>query len=313
MNIVCATDDNYSQHCAVMMCSVLENSKQPQNIVFYILVIEQLKDENVENLKQVGARYGAPVQFVILPKKYFEKLPYLNHLTMNAYSRLFFPDIFPNINKIIYLDSDVVVETDIEELWNRDMNGKVVSAVYDVALGMHYKWFGFKNAKYFNSGVMLIDTKMYRKLGLQTKLVDFLIKNKPKIGLGDQDALDYLLYKDWDQMGLEWNVTGHLFEKSDEYPKEYKNELKFAQKNPKIIHFTPRWKPTNYFCDHPLASRYFYYLNLTPYKFFKIPNKTIPNFFYKWSKKLIPQKLKNIIISSMGLGMKEKFKQFEGK
>jgi len=114
-----------------------------------------------------------------------------NHFTPFAQLRLF-ADIIPEIPyKIIYLDTDTVVNGDLKELFKIDISNYELAAVKDL-----YNWLNpnrWKVKKYFNSGVLLLNMKEIRKTKLFKKSRE-LVANKKMIS-PDQDALNFLVKK----------------------------------------------------------------------------------------------------------------------
>lgn len=114
-----------------------------------------------------------------------------NHFTPFAQLRLF-ADMIPEIPyKVIYLDTDTVVNGDLKELFKIDISNYELAAVKDL-----YNWLNpnrWKVKKYFNSGVLLLNMKEIRKTKLFKKSRE-LVANKKMIS-PDQDALNFLIKK----------------------------------------------------------------------------------------------------------------------
>lgn len=112
-----------------------------------------------------------------------------NHFTPYAQLRLF-ADMIPEIpNKIIYLDTDTIVNGDLHELNKIDINNYELACVKDLYNWLNpYRW---KVKNYFNSGVLLLNMKMIRKTNLFKKSRE-LVATKKMIS-PDQDALNFLV------------------------------------------------------------------------------------------------------------------------
>lgn len=112
-----------------------------------------------------------------------------NHFTPYAQLRLF-ADIIPEIpDKIIYLDTDTIVNSNLRELFYIDINSYELACVKDL-----YNWLNpnrWKVKKYFNSGVLLLNMKAIRKSKLFTKARE-MVATKRMIS-PDQDALNFLV------------------------------------------------------------------------------------------------------------------------
>ncbi len=159
------------------------------------------------------------------------------------------------VNKILYLDCDIVVLNDIQDIFNENLNGKIIGAV------PHYitedsvksaKRIGLKNERgYFNSGVLLIDLDLWRKSKTQEECLDFIIKNPEKIKLADQDVLNYVFEDDYQILPWKYNSTDgsgdniYVRHFVDAKPWYRFTTIKFQKKWVSYINETP-WKNKKY-------------------------------------------------------------------
>ncbi|KAL5582604.1 hypothetical protein UlMin_015046 [Ulmus minor] len=95
------------------------------------------------NLKEEDFKYNAQ------NKRYLEALS-PSCLSLMNHLRIYIPELFPNLNKIVFLDDDVVIQHDISPLWELDLNGKVIGAVDNSWCGDDYCCRGRKYKDYFN-------------------------------------------------------------------------------------------------------------------------------------------------------------------
>lgn len=268
INVVCATNDAFAQHCAVMACSVLMNTKAPHNVKFFVLLTKELDSLNRAKLEDLFNGHGAKFEFILLKEELFAGLPLKEHLTTDAYSRIFFAGVKKSVDKFIYLDCDLIVEEDIADLWEQGLDGAIVSAVYDVAGKTANAYLGLNDWDYFNTGVMVIDANKFREFEAEKKAVEFLKKNYSKNVCCDQDVLNFVLCHKRKYLRLEWNVTTWFFiMKKKDFSDLFRSEYVDAKMRPKIIHFTPLKKPTQYGCSNPFTYKYFQYLKFTGFKF----------------------------------------------
>ncbi|WP_153605358.1 glycosyltransferase family 8 protein, partial [Campylobacter jejuni] len=189
-----------------------------------------------------------------------------HHIKKETYFRLFIPRIFKNFNKVLYLDSDILILSDISELLFHELNKKsIVAAVPDIAVHnfvknnliinycsqqILYKDYCGKVLKisningYFNAGIMLFDIQACLKFDLENKSIE-LLKNIKEPYFWDQDILNSVLCNKIDLLDFNFNYqqnTGLNKEKLDK--KLYSKYLK-AYKNIKIYHFISHLKPWN--------------------------------------------------------------------
>jgi lipopolysaccharide biosynthesis glycosyltransferase len=304
IHIACATDDNFAQHCAVMIYSLLKNTQNPKNINLYVLLTSQLKSENREKLEEIIKKYDSKITFIELEKKYFNNIPKNNTFTINAFSRIFIPDLIEGIDKIIYLDCDMLVEGDIKILWDSPMNGKTISAVHS-----HYLQNLYKNVMdcdkdyYFNSGVLVIDLVKFKENKIKEKVIEFVLKNQGKLVHPDQQALNFALHNDWNELPLEWNLISQYFNKTIKFDENISHIIQNAIKNIKIVHFAGD-KPTspNLKCDNPFREKYFQYLSLTPF------DSSKNNEYINWFICLNDNSTEFITLAKKAICSAEKFK-----
>lgn len=132
------------------------------------------------------------------------------------YLRLQLPDLVPeDLDRVLYLDSDVLcTNSGLFELFRIDMNDKTIAAVRDATTRRLIDNDGVPaierfpeldpQAPYFNSGVLLIDTKKWRSRNVRARCEDYL-KQSTRRRFPDQDALNVACYDDWFRLNKRWN------------------------------------------------------------------------------------------------------------
>ena len=289
INIGTITDKNYTQHTGVMLFSILKNCSAPEKIHFYIMD-GGIGEEGKKLLKEVCEPFNAKISFPKPDLRKFNGLKIGSHLTPIIYAKLLFPSVVKDAKKIIVMDSDIIVEGDIKELFDTDLRGNVLGAVPDGAEELQIygkEILGLtKDQQYFNSGVMLVDSEKWNKFKVLEKVIDYIYKNFERIYVQDQDGLNAVLRDYWLPLDYKWNVI-HLFYYNSVGLKRmigFKRARDIA-KNPKIIHFTT--KPWIFEKVHPLRKRYWYYLRQTSWNNFQYPNKNMKTLILKISRFLI--------------------------
>ena len=137
----------------------------------------------------------------------FEKHNY--HLSIASFFRLFIADFVPKeVEKIIYLDADLIINTDLHELYNIDIK-KTIGGV-DGLFGK--KWtqkylseIDITITDYINSWVLLINLKRWRKLNLQREIIKYAEKNSKYLKLGDQDLINIFFQGEIEYIDARWN------------------------------------------------------------------------------------------------------------
>ncbi len=255
IHIVCSTDTNYAAYCGVMLTSVLESN--PRNRFVIHILTDGLSDEDTLRFHQLSARYGCIIDIHTLTPQHLSGLPErIGKWARSICFRLFAPDILPpEVTRVIYLDCDIIVDTDLAPLWQTDLTGMACGAVTeeeglnsDLMLGVLNVVHNLDpGRRYFNSGVMLMDFDMIRASGLHHKALDLIRRKGSSLSCPDQDALNIVMRHQWKELSLRWNVQSRFFLKN--YFKLLRDEdrelmLAIASRRLRgIIHFTGTTHP----------------------------------------------------------------------
>ncbi|MHC5729689.1 MAG: glycosyltransferase family 8 protein, partial [Nostoc sp.] len=191
-------------------------------------------------------------------------------ITTAAYYRLLIPQLLPKqFHKAIYIDSDVIVQGNIEGLWNIDIGEYYLLAAQDLGAPyvssprglINYQELGISpESKYFNSGVLVMNLKKWREDQIFEKVIEYLTINKQYVRWHDQDALNAILAGKWGELEPGWNQMPYLFQYSSWQDSPFTEDV-FNQliNNPDIIHFSSRDKPWQNSCKHPYKDLFFQY------------------------------------------------------
>lgn len=273
MNIVCCTDHNYVMPTGVMICSACVNHSNCR-INFHVICNKDVTDEDKNDLTNIVRQYHHsicfyPVEFEIPSSFTINRGRQPKHITISAYYRLFLAQILPQkIDKVLYLDCDIIVRHSLEEMYNTDIKNYAVGVVTDMGDGslLFYSYLRYSpKYGYFNSGVLLINLSYWRNKNLLQDFIDFATQYPERVILHDQDIMNFVLKDQKKQLPLTYNFQhGFLFEELG-ISWEYEEELKETIKNPYILHFTGK-KPWVKGCDHPYRDEFIKYKELTIWK-----------------------------------------------
>lgn len=278
INICFGVDDNYIQHCAATMISILSNLRSNKIIRFYLLTVA-LGQENIIKIKEILKTYpNVTLEVIEIKSDVIKQFPLgkgtvSKFITISTYLRLLIPTIFPeSINRIIYLDSDIIVNDDIDNLWKFELGEKAIAGVPD----NFYKQDSNKqrlnisnNYNYINAGVLLIDVSKLRMLNFTNQALNYIAKNKDKIYYHDQDVLNATCYNQITYLPYKWNMMDLYLYKKPWCQEEDKATILTYQYKPSIIHYSGRFKPWHKECENPYKNLYFKYLKGTPWEHYK--------------------------------------------
>ncbi|MEY2194319.1 glycosyltransferase family 8 protein [Neobacillus sp. BF23-41] len=242
ISIVALSNDNYAVHLATMLLSLFENKLTETNYQIYI-IDGNLSIDNKSKINSLLQNYNTSPIYLNVDPSIYKHFKGWGHVSREAFYRISIPDLLDKrIKKAIYLDSDLIIKGDLRELWeNEHLENHFLGAVEDP---VDFSGIRLPNGyKYFNSGVLLMNLKKWRKYKISNKVLNFINKNPKKIIWWDQDALNAILYNKWFPLDYKWNYQvfrmGHL------------------NISPIIIHFNTDVKPWN--GETYLKEEYYYY------------------------------------------------------
>lgn len=260
-----SSDDNYVQHLVVAMQSIAVSRRSGDELEIYVLD-GGISGENRKLLQQLAQRERMNIHLVDVDREKFRTAPIQTvqgsqtHVTLATYYRLLLPGLLPGVDKVIYLDCDLVCRSSLAGLYEQDMGTDWIRGVVDIDEKRHTERLGLES--YVCAGVLLLNLKAWREEGVQEKCIAFIRDHADVIVLHDQDVLnvvcqDHLSYLDktWDAQACETR-QGRLSGFND------------IARTANIIHFIGGRKPWHPGCRHPYRREYFCYLKLTPYRNF---------------------------------------------
>lgn len=236
-------DNKYVPYISVAIKSMTQNASKDYN--YKIIVLHQeLTEDNMNNISSL-ATDNFDIEFVYMKDGLdsitdrVENRLRCDYFTLTIYFRLFIPDMFPQYDKGIYIDSDIVVSGDISELYNIELGDNLVGAcadksVVDVPELAKYmeESIGVNKNQYVNSGVLLMNLKEMREKEFSKRFLTLLNKYHFDCIAPDQDYLNAICN----------GKILYLDDKWDAMPTEGKEELE----NPSIIHYNLFQKPWCY-------------------------------------------------------------------
>lgn len=192
INIAYGIDNNYVRCVATSIVSFKINNFN-KNFVFHILGYD-ISEDNKVHLKFLAKKYKIDIILYELNKVSFEDLPVTDYWSKAMYFRFIIPQILKKEEKVFYFDADIICLKDASELFNINLNEKIVGAVLDIkrVARKKEKIFNLKENSYFNSGMMVIDIKKWNKYDILAKVIKIL-KCNIKFTHPDQDALNIVL------------------------------------------------------------------------------------------------------------------------
>ena len=254
--IFTATDDNYIPFLAVTLQSMLDNSSK--NYHYSVKVLNSgISEENIAKIKKFE-RDNLKVEFVDVRKPLEElnsRLHTCIYYTQATYYRLFIPSMYPQYDKALYIDCDIVIRADIAKLYNINIGNKLVGATTDEFV-MNYpsiqpyftQCLGLnKVSDYFNAGVLIMNLKQMREQKFEETFVDLL--GKYKFVVQDQDYLNVICKDKVHYISGMWDKMPCV------------EDVDVSKIN--LIHYNLIWKPHK--ADIPYGDEFWKYADKTEY------------------------------------------------
>ena len=215
----------YSKFTATSMVSMFENTKE--KVTVHILHDNTLSQENQNKLSQIAERYGQIVKYynvdILCPERIaeinrmFETAAYYEKFSIGATFRLIMENLI-DAEKTIYLDSDTIINLDINELWQFELEDKPLASIAELDIGLDHskftdhtmlmnKTFDYKN--YFCSGVLVVDLEYLRNNPNLMKSGMNFVFQKDDCNYFDQDVLNYCFIDNYVHLPEKFNVFTH--------------------------------------------------------------------------------------------------------
>ncbi|WP_338470714.1 glycosyltransferase family 8 protein [Niallia sp. XMNu-256] len=198
MNILVTLDSHYLKPLRVMLKSLFFNH-QGEHFDIYLLH-SRIKDEEITELQNFIHEEGHELFVIKISNDYFKDAPIIKHYSREMYYRLLAFQFLPShLEKILYLDPDILIINEIRSLYDMDISEYMYAAAYHDRVSVkeinRLRLWPYEIDAYFNSGVLLMNLTSHRKEIEVGEIFDFVAKNKKRLILPDQDILNALYSK----------------------------------------------------------------------------------------------------------------------
>ncbi|MCM1323522.1 MAG: glycosyltransferase family 8 protein [Acetobacter sp.] len=219
VNLTFITDSRYVPPTITAISSAIKNKCDTSIYNFYIIT-ENITPADANALYRLKELAPETVNIILIPQKEPD-LPYENMQRFLQYKvgmhKIYLSEILKNLDKVIYMDGDVLVLKDLRALYDIDVDGVYAAVAKD---GIFYRFpkemaeIGLdKRGFYFNSGVMLQNLKQQREDNIVSKLVDYVKTHEDFFG--DQDVLNIVWGNKLKLMSYRYNCISTFFEADD--------------------------------------------------------------------------------------------------
>lgn len=277
MEIVVATDTHYLKYACAMLISLLEHHPAEEPLTVHLLGVG-LSNPDFEYLSLlVETQDNRHIIHYSISAHSLEHFPYGTgkYITLATWSRMLIGELLsPTVEKVLYLDCDIIVRGSLVPLWNLSLEDNLLAATEDLCsndqtlynnLDLPYP--PAEDSLYFNAGVLLINLKKWRTLTVSSKALDIISQNKTKLKYADQDVLNIIAHGMVKYFPARYNLMeGLIREKIPLMRPDGYREIEQEIKNAVVIHYTNRIKPWSARSFHPYTNLFYYYFDKTRWR-----------------------------------------------
>lgn len=273
--VVFAANDNYAPYLGVALYSLITNSNPKQRYHIYLLFTD-ISLEHQRRLKQMEQDNISI--FCMDIKEHIENIhdfKGVNHLSVETICRLYISELLPQYDKILYLDSDILVLDDVYHLYQQDIKDHIFLVAENALCPFVIDYFNthlnVHPNKSFNAGILVINTKKFLSEEIKEKCLALLIEDwaneTQQFWFQDQDVLNIVCHNKVAFFPMNWNLEWvHNLQgaKDDIYLliPESKKIFDEAKKDISVLHYGSATKPWS-FPEEPLAELFWNYAKKT--------------------------------------------------
>lgn len=248
MNILVTLNSNYIKPLKVMLKSLFMNNPGEHFEIY--LMHSDLREEELQSLNIYITQHGSNLSVIEVDENCFKDAPVLFHYTKEMYFRLLAYKLLPeSLDRILYLDPDILVLNSIRELYGTNLGNCLYAAAYHDKISVKeinkLRLLPYEIDAYYNSGVLLMDLKQLRTQADEQEIYRFVEENRTKLIMPDQDILNALYAKQIK------NIEEKLYNYDARYYNYYKitsngiYDMGYIINFTVILHFCGKRKPWN--------------------------------------------------------------------
>lgn len=291
-------DDFYVNYLYITMLSAVINAENTTFYKFCILVSGDFSAKTKAKLKQLEKYHNCSVSFYDMQEAFIDAYKTHEHINYATYYRLLLPEVLPDVEKCIYLDSDIIVNGDLSKIYNTKISDSYLAGVraagYCSTSDINAKRLLLPECKnYINAGVLLMNLQKIRLDNIHKSFINLMHK---KYRDQDQDILNVSCYGKIKILPLKCNHMTPYYTKYEKFINMgiySRDEVDEACKNPLIIHYADKIKPWKN-PDMTYGKLWWKYAKMTP--FYKKLKKSLNSSICKECKQ--PEQVKTVLLFS---------------
>jgi lipopolysaccharide biosynthesis glycosyltransferase len=248
MNILVTLNANYLGPLTTMLTSLFLNNPDERFTIY--LMHSSIDDGPLERLGAYVGQHGGALEIIRVDEGEFADAPVLMHYTKEMYYRLlahrFLP---PEVDRILYLDPDILVLNAVRPLYETDLDGYLYAACYHDKFSLkeinRIRLMPYDIDYYYNSGVLLMNLGLQREQIREDVIYQFVEKNRSRLVMPDQDILNALYskkIKPLDETLYNYDARFYLYYK---FKSNGQCDMDYVINRTVILHFCGKKKPWN--------------------------------------------------------------------
>jgi len=272
VDIALTFNEGFLNQASVTILSALRSANDSTLYNFYV-VSNNLSFESQQKLLDLVTKepHFSKIEFIHISKEICDNIPKIGNFGIEVNFRLWFPQLLPHLDRVLYIDCDTMVVGDLSDLFYTNLDGKAYGACNEYKINLYLgncrsdkdrieflnkHGFDFYTDNYINSGVILFNLDYCRTHNYTQRASEFLIENKddPQFVYPDQDVLNVLAKQDGDDVRVFINWKYNIYHSSvikkfdkNDYDQmiclKFYDITDFDSFKPAIIHYAGNTKP----------------------------------------------------------------------
>jgi lipopolysaccharide biosynthesis glycosyltransferase len=256
VHVAYCIDKNYQQHFGASLTPLLLNFGGDGSELAIHVVTDEADTAFRSRLDRLRQAFKARIDLYLVGPQEIQAMAPLKgtsaaHVSTATYFRFLLPRILPEaVEKVLYLDADTIVPSDIGELFKVETRGAAVAGVSDFSAKNLAERQGVR--RYINSGVILLDVGQWRREDHGARCLAFAHENSRRLIFGDQCTINLLFQESLHLLDTRWNCYVTPVPKA-------------LPENPGVLHFITGDKPWHAWYENELGKLYWRYLDVSPW------------------------------------------------
>lgn len=264
-NFAFCLNDKYVDFCYVTMLSIIKNKNPNDKLTFHLLT-DYFSKQDEEKFKSLVEKSNDEVKVYIIDKKRFDG--FNMNFSVYVWFRILITEVVDkSVSRVLYLDCDIIVNSNLDYLFNLDFNDNAIAAVIDRESfnSLTFERLKYPSEKhYICAGTLLINVDYWRENKITDKVYNYGKKYPVESIFAEQDAINYICQDSKIMLPLRFGVINNFFSASHRYDK---HQVMEAMDYPEIVHYAGNspWKyPSNHHFHKKLWWNNFKRANLGP-------------------------------------------------